>query len=128
MVAVFGLAILMLDFLLNRRQKGLNSLVALIGVGMSGASLYLLRPLASPPLGPVPGYSHSIVIDPFFIFFGFIFLASTALTVLLSVHYMQVEDEQHGEYYALMLFATVGMMFLACGNDLIVLFLALETM
>ena len=41
---------------------------------------------------------------------------------------MEIEDEQHGEYYALMLFATVGMMFLACGNDLVVLFLGLETM
>ncbi len=73
-------------------------------------------------------FSHSIVIDPFFIFFGFLFLASTALVILLSVSYMEIEQEQHGEYYALMLFATVGMMFLACGNDLIVLFIGLETM
>jgi len=41
---------------------------------------------------------------------------------------MEIEQEQRGEYYALMLFATVGMMFLACGNDLIVLFIGLETM
>jgi NADH-quinone oxidoreductase subunit N len=41
---------------------------------------------------------------------------------------MEIEGEQHGEYYALMLFATIGMMFLACGNDLIVLFIGLETM
>ena len=68
------------------------------------------------------------MIDPFFIFFGFLFLASTALVILISVRYMEIEDEQHGEYYALMLFATVGMMFLACGNDLVVLFLGLETM
>ncbi len=57
-----------------------------------------------------------------------LFLASTALVILLSVRYLEIEDEQHGEYYALMLFATVGMMFLACGNDLVVLFLGLETM
>ena len=68
------------------------------------------------------------MIDPFFIFFGFVFLASTALVILISVRYMEIENEQHGEYYALMLFATVGMMFLACGNDLVVLFLGLETM
>ena len=128
MVGFFGLAILMLDFLLTKRQKSWNSLVAILGVVMSGASLWVILPLASPPLGPATGYSHSIVIDPFFIFFADIFLASTALTVLLSVRYMDIENEQHGEYYALMLFATVGMMFLACGNDLIVLFLALETM
>jgi NADH-quinone oxidoreductase subunit N len=128
MVGFFGLAILMLDFLLTKRQKSWNSLVAILGVVMSGASLWVILPLASPPLGPVSGYFHSIIIDPFFIFFAAIFLASTALTVLLSVRYMDIENEQHGEYYALMLFATVGMMFLACGNDLIVLFLALETM
>jgi NADH-quinone oxidoreductase subunit N len=44
------------------------------------------------------------------------------------VRYLQLEDENHGEYYALMLFATVGMMFMAAGYDLIVQFLGLETM
>ena len=47
---------------------------------------------------------------------------------MLSVRYLQIEDENHGEYYALMLFATVGMMFMASGYDLIVQFLGLETM
>jgi NADH-quinone oxidoreductase subunit N len=128
MVAFFGMAILMTDFLLSKRQKSWNSLTAMLGVILSGASLYVILPLTSAPLGPVLGFSNSIIIDPFFVFFGFIFLASTALTILISVRYMNIEDEQHGEYYALMLFATVGMMFLACGNDLVVLFVALETM
>ena len=44
-----------------------------------------------------------------------IFLIATALVILLSVRYLQIEDENHGEYYALLLFATVGMMFMACG-------------
>ncbi len=48
--------------------------------------------------------------------------------IILSVRYLQIEDENHGEYYALMLFATVGMMFMASGYDLIVQFLGLETM
>ena len=57
-----------------------------------------------------------------------IFLIATALVILLSVRYLQIEDENHGEYYALLLFATVGMMFMASGYDLIVQFLGLETM
>jgi NADH-quinone oxidoreductase subunit N len=128
MLAFFGLAILLTDFLLGARQKGWNSLTAMIGVLLSAASLYLIIPTASAPLGPTPAFDGSIVIDPFFVFFSFIFLASTALVILLSVRYMEIEQEQHGEYYALMLFATVGMMFLACGRDLVVLFIALETM
>ena len=128
MVAAFGLAILLTDFLLGPRQKSWNSLTAMLGVGLSAAGLYVIMPAASGPHGPTPGFYGSIVIDPFFIFFGFVFLASTALVILLSVRYMDIEEEQHGEYYALMLFSTVGVMFLACGNDLVVLFVALETM
>jgi NADH-quinone oxidoreductase subunit N len=76
----------------------------------------------------VVAFSSSILVDPFFLFFGFIFLLATALVILLSVRYLQIEEEDHGEYYALMLFATVGMMFMASGYDLIVQFLGLETM
>ena len=87
----------------------------MVGVIMSGASLVvMLRGMGGQSYS---AFGDSIIIDPFFIFFGFIFLASTALVILISVKYMEIEREQHGEYYALMLFATVGMMFLACGND-----------
>jgi NADH-quinone oxidoreductase subunit N len=48
--------------------------------------------------------------------------------ILLSVKYLEIEKEQEGDYYALLLFACVGMMFMASGIDLIVMFLGLETM
>src|ERR1700693_666343 len=122
--ACFRLAPLLLDFFLFRSKKSWNSWTAMLGVAFSGGALVLMYKMQ----GQAYAFSNSIIIDPFFIFFGFIFLASTALVILISVKYMEIEKEQHGEYYALMLFATVGMMFLACGNDLIVLFVALETM
>ncbi|MGH9745974.1 MAG: NADH-quinone oxidoreductase subunit N [Candidatus Acidiferrales bacterium] len=125
MLVFFALAILLTDFFLTPAQKGWNSITAMLGVVFSGVSLWLMAGAASQHYS---AFDNSIVIDPFFIFFGFLFLASTALTILISVRYMGLEREQHGEYYALMLLATAGMMFLACGNDLVVLFLALETM
>lgn len=125
MLAFFGLAILLTDFLLEPDQKAWNALTAALGVIFSGIALWLLRPLAAIP---EEGFHGAIVIDPFFMLFGFIFLAATLLVIFLSVRYLEIEDEDHGEYYALMLFSTVGMMFLACGNDLITLFIALETM
>ena len=57
-----------------------------------------------------------------------IFLIAAALAVAISTRYLDIEGEQHGEYYALVLFATVGMLFLACGYDLIVLYVSLELM
>ena len=126
MLAGFALATLLLDFFLTKKEKSWNSLTAMLGVAFSGGALLVMY--KGMQGGQAYAFGNSIIIDPFFIFFGFIFLASTALTILISVKYMEIEKEQHGEYYALMLFATVGMMFLACGNDLIVLFVALETM
>ncbi len=122
MLGLFGLAILLTDFFLAREQKSWNSVTAMLGVGFSGGALYEVAHQNR------FAFNNSIVIDPFFVFFSVLFLASTALVILLSVRYMEIEREQHGEYYALMLFATIGMMFLACGNDLIVLFIGLETM
>jgi NADH-quinone oxidoreductase subunit N len=47
---------------------------------------------------------------------------------LPSIRYLDIEREQHGEYYSLILFATVGMMFLGAGYDLISLYIGLELM
>src|ERR1700726_3187015 len=124
-LALFGLAILLFDFMLGVKDKAGNAVFAMLGVIFSGISLYRLRPLGPQAVG---GFNSSIVVDPFFLFFGMIFLIATALVILLSVRYLQIENEHHGEYYALLLFATVGMMFMASGYDLIVQFLGLETM
>ena len=128
-LALFGLGILLMDLLLEPHQKRWNAVTAMLGVGFSGYALWrvhdaMLRRNAE----SFTGFNGSILVDPFFIFFGFLFLASTALVIMLSVRYLEIETEHHGEYYALLLFAAVGMMFMACGLDMIVLFLGLETM
>ena len=69
-----------------------------------------------------------ISVDRFALFFKVIFLGSAALTVLMSVRYLEVEGTRAGEYYFLILCATLGMMFMAGGIDLITLFIGLETL
>jgi NADH-quinone oxidoreductase subunit N len=46
----------------------------------------------------------------------------------MSISYLDATDIRPGEYYALILFAAVGMVLMAAATDLIVIFLALETM
>src|SRR5215470_3848081 len=126
-LVLFGLGILLIDFYLEKPAKYVNAALALTGTAFSGYTLWILRGRAA--LGSdILGFHNSIIADSFFIYFSAIFLAATALVILLSVQYMDVEGEQHGEYYALMLFACAGMMFMASGIDLVVLFLGLETM
>ena len=67
-------------------------------------------------------------IDGFALLFKAIFLIAAALAIGISTRFLDIEGEQHGEYYALVLFATVGMMFIACGYDLISLYISLELM
>jgi NADH-quinone oxidoreductase subunit N len=131
---LFALGILVFDFLLDKKEKHWNAILALLGVAASGLGLYMqfqryaverTSPMGSPGL---LGFHNTVVVDGFFLIFAAIFLSATALVVLLSVRYLDVEKEQEGEYYALLLLACVGMMFMASGIDLIVLFLGLETM
>ena len=61
---------------------------------------------------PIDGFYGMIRIDGFALVFQSIFLIGAALAIAISTRYLDIEGEQHGEYYALVLFATVGMMFL----------------
>ena len=74
------------------------------------------------------GFYGMVHIDGFALVFRAIFLIAAGLTIAISMRYLDIEHEQHGEYYALILFATVGMMFLGSGYDLISLYIALELM
>src|SRR5947207_3173440 len=81
-----------------------------------------------PTLTPMDGFYGMVHVDGFALIFRAIFLIAVALAIAISIRYLDIEREQHGEYYALLLFATVGMMFLAVGYDLISLYIALELM
>jgi NADH-quinone oxidoreductase subunit N len=68
------------------------------------------------------------VVDNYSVFFNLIFLFSTAIVLLMSDQYLKQEGVNHGEYFTLILFATVGMMLMASGADLLTIFLGLEIM
>jgi NADH-quinone oxidoreductase subunit N len=78
--------------------------------------------------GTINGFYGMVRIDGFALLFKAIFLISAALAIGISTRFLDIEGEQHGEYYSLILFATVGMMFIACGYDLISLYISLELM
>jgi NADH-quinone oxidoreductase subunit N len=57
-----------------------------------------------------------------------VFLFVSAMTVLISSVWAERETIPVGEYHALLLFATFGMMMMSAGNDLVIIFLGLETL
>ena len=129
LLTMFGLAVLLFDFLLDKRDKYLNAVLTLIGLGFALLQLGIFWVKHFSPGGPAYlGFDGSFAFDSFAVVTKTIIVLATALVVLLSVKYLEVEEANVGEYYALLLFAAVGMMFMVSGADLIVLFLALELM
>lgn len=123
LLVLFGLLILLLDFSLDKKQKAWNAFPALCGLALSGGALAMFGFSSQ----ITPAFGDSIEVGPFFTFFGLLALLLTALIVLLSAQPGHSPDEQSGERFALLLFATAGMMLIACANDLVVLFVAFET-
>jgi len=128
-LCLFGCGILLTDAFLVRRigQRWLNAVTALVGEAVVAVVLLQYLPDVR-SAGSLTGLGGSIVVDGFGVFFNVIFMLAAALAVILSARYMEAEGEQRGEYYALILFAQAGMSIMATGHDLVVLFVALETM
>ena len=118
---------LVMEVVLPYRKSKLTAYFSLVGIGLAFTSLAVQWWYLGASL-PFDGFYGMVRIDGFALLFKSIFLLSAALAVGISTRFLDIEGEQHGEYYALILFATVGMMFIACGYDLISLYISLELM
>jgi NADH-quinone oxidoreductase subunit N len=73
-------------------------------------------------------FSGALVVDDFSVFFELAILFAAAVVVLMSLSYADEHRLPGAEYYSLILFASLGMMLMAAADDLIIIFLGLETM
>jgi NADH-quinone oxidoreductase subunit N len=134
LLTLFGLGILLIDLMLPAEWKRINAFIALAGIAFSAMATlklhlaYRLSERLGNDVQPFTGFMGSLLVDRFAIYFFYLFLMGGAIAVLMSVHYLEVEHENHGEFYALMLFAMVGMMCMAAGYDIVLLFIGLELM
>src|SRR5437016_3754468 len=111
--------------------KWANAVTAFVGVLFASAGVWRIQ-VAYAQRGPSftgqTAFAQSMVVDRFAIYFFYLFLGGTAIAILMSVRYLEIEHEHHGEFYALMLFSVVGMMCMAAGLDVVLIFIGLELM
>lgn len=122
MLAITGIVVMLFDSFVPK-QRHITGIISLVGIGFAAVLLGLLWGDA-PYFG---AWNGMVVNDNLRLSFSFVFLLVTAMTILISTVWTEREDVPIGEYHCLLLFATVGMMFMASGNDLVILFLGLET-
>ncbi len=117
-----ALVLLAVDVMISKKSQGLLMWLALGIVAVTGAAML---PLAGINVTVARGL---MAVDAFAFFFKIVFLVTAALTILMSSRYLEVENVRFGEYYFLILCATLGMMVMASAVDLIAIFIGLETM
>ena len=120
-VALAGLVVLLAEAFRGRGEKMPIGGLAIIGLVGAGAASILLWNRNATSFGVVTA-------DNFSLFVNLILVGVGILTVIFSSQTVDRDGIPAGEYYAIMLFAMVGMMLMGQATDLLVIFLALETM
>ncbi|MFN0277578.1 MAG: NADH-quinone oxidoreductase subunit N [Pyrinomonadaceae bacterium] len=123
-VAVAGVVVMVYDSFFPK-QRFVSGAVSIICLGIAGILLAMMWTGAYPVM---TAFNGMVVHDSLRLSFSFVFLFVTAMTILISTVWVEREDVPAGEYHALLMFATFGMMLMAAGNDLVVIFLGLETL
>ncbi|MDK2894437.1 MAG: NADH-quinone oxidoreductase subunit [Moorella sp. (in: firmicutes)] len=121
LTAALGLGLLALGLLVPKNDRRGIGYVAAAGLAGLMVVAFSMRDASGVVLG---GY----VIDPFGTYFKVLFLAAALLTAVCSFEYVEKMGFNQGEYYALLVLATLGMMVLASSGELISLYLGLELM
>ena len=119
MLVCVALILIIVDLLYPRNRELLSLFTLFACVGLI-ALLFNQEPATT--------FGNMFIVDPYSIFFKTICLLGMLMTTLLSSRYLEVENIRNGEYYSLMMFSVVGMMVMASGADLIVIYLGLELM
>jgi NADH-quinone oxidoreductase subunit N len=120
-LSAFGIVIMVLEPLLDeeKSQKVLG-FIALLGAIAGIAATWVMS--GSPGLA----FSKMVKVDDFSVFFHVLVIAIAGVIILISYEYMAVQRIRAGEYYALILFGTVGMALMSSAVELVLIFVALE--
>ncbi len=120
-MSIFGIICMLVDPLLpeDSPKKPLG-IIAVVGtLAALAATAYQTNYYGS-------AFYNTISIDTFSVFFHVVVLLIALVVILTSFDYLEVQRIRSGEYYALILFGTVGMMLMSAAVELVLIFIALE--
>ncbi len=118
-LAVLAIVVISLDLFI--RRKGILVVVSIVGLLVSAGFTIAMWGGSSQAI-----FNNMLAVDNFALFFKLLFLGIAVLVMLSSVDYVAKFTRFQGEYYALVLLATLGMMLMAATTELISIYIALE--
>jgi NADH-quinone oxidoreductase subunit N len=121
-----GLFLLGLAVFLDKAKEEFIGFLSILAIAVTAVLLAMVS--AHPARGKGPILAGMFVVDNFALFFKFTILLTLVLTILASIRFVGQAPYPAGEYYALLLFSGVGMLFMVSGANLIAIYVALELM
>jgi len=118
-LAVFAIVVILLDLFI--KQKRLLVQISLSGLVIAGGVTVAMWGYSFPAI-----FNNMLAVDNFALFFKLLFLGIAFLVILASIDYVSKFARFQGEYYALVLLSTLGMMLMAATADLISIYISLE--
>ena len=117
------LAILLIDLFLKPTQRDITHWLSVIALVVTGVLVWLGAPAQGVS---VSAFNDMFLRDGMATVLKLFILLTTAMTFLYGRGYMRDRGLYVGEFYLLLLFATLGMMLLVSAGNLITVFLGLE--
>ncbi len=117
------LVVLVSDLIVGRSSSRWIPYVAIAGLLSSIIALYFQWDNTNPI-----GFLGAFNSDDLSIAFRGIIALSTAVTILMSIRYIEQSGTALAEFIAILLTATLGGMFLSGANELVMIFISLETL
>ena len=118
-LAAFAIVVILLD--LGIQRKGLLAVISIVGIVVSAGFTIVMWGGSSQGI-----FNNMLAVDNFSLFFKLLFLGIAILLILASTDYVSKFSRFRGEYYALILLSTLGMMLMSAAAELITIYIALE--
>ena len=113
------IVVVIADLFISRKR--LLAAISLAGLAVAfGLAIYLWGQDSQLLFGGM------LAVDSYALFFKLLFIATAALVILASVDYVSRFERFQGEYHAMVILATLGLMLMAATTDLIAIYVALE--
>ncbi|MCX6012042.1 MAG: NADH-quinone oxidoreductase subunit N, partial [Chloroflexi bacterium] len=116
---VTAIVVILTDLFIS--QKRLLAVISIVGLCIAAVVTVVMW-----TDDPQTMFNNMMVLDKFALFFKLIFMGIAAIIILASVDYVSKLKNFQGEYHALIILATLGMILMAATTDLIAIFVALE--
>ncbi len=122
-ICIAAVVVMLVDAFARPTQRWISGGISMAGLIIAAIATVFLWANGT---ASSDAFNGMIVLDELRLGFTLIFLLVAGLTLLISTVWVHGEQLPAGEFHSLLLFATVGMMFMASGNDLVIIFLGLE--